>query len=114
MPWRPLPTPDGARDAAGDPQRVDGVLDRVLGRLGAPAVDTLVLVYERWADVAGDEVAANSRPLSIDGETLRVGADDAAWASHIRWSETDILDRLAGLLGRRELTRVQVRVTPRR
>lgn len=112
MPWSPLPTPDGARDGAA-PQRLEGVLDRVLGGLGGPAVDTIVLVYERWAEVVGREVAGVSRPLAVEGDTLRIGAADTAWASHLRWAEADVVARLEALLGRREITRIQVRVTPR-
>ena len=114
MPWAPLPTPDrGASDTTA-PQPLASVLDRVLGGLGGASVDAVVLVYERWADVVGEEVAPRTRPLSIEGDLLRVGADDAAWASHLRWAEKEVLDRLEALLGSRQITRLVVRVAPSR
>lgn len=81
--------------------------------LGAPSVDVLLLVHERWSDVVGTEVAARARPVGMDGSTLNIVADNPTWASHLRWSEAEIVDRLRGLLGREEITAIGVRVAHR-
>lgn len=105
MPWTPLPDPNGP-----PPTSLSDVLPFVVEGLGAPSVDVLVLVHERWASVVGEEVAAHARPLGIDGSTLKVAAESPTWASHIRWSEAEIVGRLAVLLGRNEVDAVSVRV----
>lgn len=105
MPWTPLPDPDGP-----PPRSLSELLPSVAGALGAPSVDVLVLVHERWSEVVGEEVAAHARPIGIDGPTLKVVADNPTWASHLRWAESEMVDRLAALLGRREIENVNVRV----
>jgi hypothetical protein len=109
VPWSPLSTPDG-QGREPPPVELKGLLDQVLSGLGGPGVDALVVIHERWAAVVGDEVAGVCRPLGIDGATLKIAADNAAWASHIRWAQAEILDRLEGLLGSRQVTAVTVRV----
>ena len=97
MPWSPLPTADGSGGPA--PVQLPEVLDAVLGGLGAPSVSEIVLVHERWADVVGEELVAHAHPVSIESGRLRVGVDSPAWASHLRWSEAEIVARLDRLLG---------------
>lgn len=105
MPWTPLPDSDGP-----PPRPVGSLLDHVVAGLGAPSVDLLVTVHERWAEVVGEEVAAHARPLGLDGSLLKIAAESPAWASHLRWAENEIIERLATLLGRTEIDSVSVRV----
>ena len=108
MPWSPLPTRDGS--GGPPPVRLPDVLDRVLGGLGAPTVSEIVLVHERWADVVGEEMVVHARPLGIEHGRLKVGVDSPAWASHLRWSEAEILGRLDQILGAGVITAVTTRV----
>lgn len=105
MPWSPLPDRDGPAPAS-----LANVLPAVVEGLGVPSVDLLVMVHERWADVVGEEVAAHAKPIGLDGATLKIAAESPAWASHLRWSESEIITRLAALLGRDEVDAVSVRV----
>ena len=105
MPWSPLPDPDGR-----PPASLADLLPAVAEGLGAPSVDSLVMVHERWSEVVGEEVAPHARPLGIDGSTLKIAAENPTWASHLKWSEAEIVGRLAALLGREEVDSVAVRV----
>lgn len=111
MPWSPLPTRDG--DAGPGPAPLSGVLDAVLAGLGGPSVQAIVVVHERWTEVVGAEVAPHARPVTIEDRQLQIGVDGPAWASHLRWSEGEILTRLATLIGPGEVTSVSVRVSRR-
>jgi len=106
----PLPTPDGDGGTGPGPSRLRDSLDRVLDALGGPGVDAIVTVHERWPEVIGAELADVARPVSIDGGVLRVRASGAAWASHLRWSEREILARLDRLLGPGAVTALSVSV----
>mgnify|MGYP003463969019 FL=1 len=108
MPWSPLPTADG--DGGRGPAPVSGLLDAVLAGLGAPGVDVVVTVHQRWAEIVGEEVGDHVRPLGIEAGRLKVAADGPAWASHLRWSEAEIVGRLADLLGPDQITGIVVRV----
>lgn len=107
MPWSPLPTPDG--DGGPGPAPLAGVLDAVMAGLGGPSVEAIVVVHERWAEVVGDEVAPHARPLGISGGRLQVAVDGPGWASHLRWSEAEIVARLAALIGPDQVTAVSVK-----
>lgn len=111
MPWSPLPTPDARRGP--EPAPLATALDAVLASLGAPSREAIVVVHERWAEVVGQEVADHARPLAIEAGVLRIGVDGPGWASHLRWSEADIVGRIAELVGPGEVTGVQVRVRAR-
>jgi hypothetical protein len=103
--WRPLPGTPVA------PARVGDSLDRVLRHLGMPAsVAGVEVVFERWPEVVGEAMAARTRPLTIDGETLVVGCDEPALATHVRFLEPQLITRLRELAGERRVTRVEVRV----
>ncbi len=108
MGWQPLPgTPS-------PPMRLADTLDRVLGRLGAPSRAGIEVVFDRWCDVVGEGMAARTRPLAIDGESLVVACDEPALATHVRFLEAQFVDRLTELAGSRQITRIEVRVDRRR
>jgi predicted nucleic acid-binding Zn ribbon protein len=96
------------------PVRVGDTLDRVLGRLGAPPRAGVEVVFDQWDEVVGAQMAARTRPVSIDGETLVVACDDPALTTHVRFLEPQLVARLAELSGARLITRVEVRVARRR
>jgi hypothetical protein len=72
------------------------------------------VVFDRWADVVGDSMAARTRPVAIDGQSLVVACDDPALTTHVRFLEPQLVARLAELAGERHITRVEVRVDRRR
>jgi predicted nucleic acid-binding Zn ribbon protein len=106
--WTSLPDRDGPA-----PVPLREALEAVIGGLGAPSVDAVVLVHDRWADVVGDEVAPHATIVGIDGSRLVVAADGPAWASHLRWAEPEIVERIRAILGRSEIDSITVRVSRR-
>lgn len=108
MPWSRLPTPDGRGDQPA-PARLTDLLDTVLAGLGAPTADAIVTVNESWAAIVGDELVARSQPISIEDGCLRVAVDSPAWASHLQWSEAEIVARIDRLVGPGTVTRVVAR-----
>lgn len=98
----PLPTP------------MAGLLDRVVRSMGAPGTDAVQTVFTQWATVVGANLAARTRPVSLQDGTLLLEADDPAVVSHVRWLEADLVARLAELLGDGRVDDVAVRVTPTR
>ena|SRR5512145_823629 len=108
MAWRPLPGGPSA------PVRLGDTIDRVLRRLGTPSRAGVEVVFDRWDEVVGDAMAARTRPVAIDGETLVVSCDDPALTTHVRFLEPQLVARLTELAGERHITRVEVRVDRRR
>ena len=107
VPWSPLPDPD----EDGAPARpLKQVLDQVLAGLGAPSVDTVITITERWAELVGTEVAPHARPVAVEHGRLTVVVDNPAWASHFRWAEPELVRRLSELVGTGVVERVATRV----
>jgi predicted nucleic acid-binding Zn ribbon protein len=103
----------GVRPLPGTPtplRRVGDALDRVLAGLGAPTSAGIEAVFDHWAEVVGETMAARTRPATIDGETLVVACDDPALATHVRFLEPQLVARIGELAGERRIRRVEVRI----
>ena len=108
VPWRPLP------GKGRPPARVGEMLDRTLRSMGPPSAAGVEVVFDRWHEVVGDAMAARTQPLRIDGEVLVVSCDEPAIATHVRYLQSELVERLAQLSGERKVTRIDVRVAQTR
>lgn len=66
-------------------------------------------VFGRWDDAVGSTVAAHVRPIRLDEGVLTVEADEAAWATQVKFLSGTITSRLAEVAGV-HIERVEVRV----
>ena len=112
MPWSRLPTSDATGDGP-EPSALPRLLDAVLAGMGAPKAEAIISVHEGWNGIVGDELAGHAQPLAIEDGCLRVGVDSPAWASHLRWSEREILGRIDRLVGAGVVTSVSTRILRR-
>ena len=96
-PWKPLPTGDGGRSR--EPRPLAESLDRLTSSLGVPSAASLGAVFERWADIVGEGVAAHVQPRSLRDGTLVVVADQPVWVTQLRFLEADVLRRLTEVAG---------------
>ncbi|MDH4167997.1 MAG: DUF721 domain-containing protein [Acidimicrobiia bacterium] len=87
-------------------------VERLLRHLDAPQADTVARVFEYWAQVVGPGIAEHSRPVSIDDGCLVVAVDDPAWASHLRWSQDEVISRMAEQLETHEIESIRFVVRP--
>jgi len=108
MTARPLPGPGLG------PQPVGEALDRVMRGLGAPEASGVHLVFDRWAEVVGEGLAARTRPLRIEGNRLVLAVDEPAMATHVKFLQSELLARLAELLGPDRVVALDLRVGPKR
>jgi hypothetical protein len=108
MTWRS----SDASDSRG-PRPAAASLDRIVQSLGGPSASSLSDLFGRWKDVAGPELAAHTRPMSLVDSVLTVAVDDPAWAAQLAYAETGLVARSAAILGAGAVTRVRVRVRPR-
>jgi len=83
------------------------VLRRQFG-LGRP--DSLEALTEQWAELAGEQVAARSRPADLRQGTLTVDAYDPATAEILNWSKQRLLEGARERCPRERITDITVRV----
>jgi predicted nucleic acid-binding Zn ribbon protein len=90
------------------PQPVGDSIAQVLSRIGAaPSTQTMELLFTRWEEVAGPELARHVRPQRLQNSTLVVAADHPVWATRARMEAERIRAR-AHELGDSTIERVEV------
>jgi len=105
MAWSPLPRSEGPR-----PRPLSDGLDRVLAGLGAPSVDALTTIRDRWAELVGPEAAEALTPVSVEDGRLVAVTASGAWASQAKWLEAGVVARAADLLGPGVITAFSARM----
>jgi predicted nucleic acid-binding Zn ribbon protein len=104
-------SPEGRRRKWGldnGPQPMGDAIAKVLSRIGAsPSPQTMELVFTRWEEVVGVELASHLQPMRLQNATLIVGADHPAWATRARMESERILARVRQL-GDTTIQRIEV------
>lgn len=103
------PSPPGPM---ADPQPLRAGVERLLRHLGAPRVDAVQALFDRWPDLVGPGPAAHTRPVSVARGELVIAVDDTTWASHLQWSGAELVIRINEVLGEAEITDLRVVVRP--
>lgn len=92
------------------PSQLGAVLERTLRSMDTPSVQGVEVVFERWSEVVGAAMAARTRPARIKGDILVVSCDEPAVATHLRYLESELVERLAKLSGERRIGHIEVQV----
>lgn len=82
-----------------DPKLVGEVLDTLMRSLGAPSAPAVAALFDEWETIAGPVLAPMVEPVKLDPDELVVVVGDPAWASQVRWHETDLRRRCGEVCG---------------
>jgi predicted nucleic acid-binding Zn ribbon protein len=82
----------GSDDGVG---RLGEELDRLLRRLGSEPATNLASVFDDWAALVGDQVAAHVSPVRLQDGRLLVEVDDPTWATQMRFLESHIISSVS-------------------
>lgn len=85
-----------------DPSRIGDILNQMART--TPLGDQLQLaeIWERWEDLAGQQLAAHSRPKLVRDKQLRVKVDGAVWMNKFGYRKWQIIKRI-NRMARKEL-----------
>lgn len=109
-----MPPDRRLRDPAGnEPVPLSRGLERVLKSLRGGDRRTTATVFGRWAELVGEPVCNHVRPLKLDSGILIVEVDDPAWATQLKFLESDLLKRL-NVGDQAPVERLEIRVRRRR
>ena len=100
-------------DRVSDPMPISRSLDSIMKSLRGTDRVQIGGVFGRWDDAVGPTVSAHVRPVRLDQGVLTVEADEAAWATQVKFLTGTIIARLAEVAGV-QIERIEVRVGPRR
>ncbi|HEY5202128.1 MAG TPA: DciA family protein [Acidothermaceae bacterium] len=98
-----------ARRDAGDPELLGETLSRLLVERGWDVPAAVAGVTERWAEIAGAELADHCRPERFDAGVLNLVAESTAWATQVRMLVPRLHQRIDDVIGGGVVTRIEVR-----
>ncbi|MFZ5468079.1 MAG: DUF721 domain-containing protein, partial [Myxococcota bacterium] len=88
-----------------EPSQLRDLLPQVLTRV-ARECGAAGALEPVWKEAVGATIARHSSPVALTGTTLVVRVTDRVWAAELEKTSEQILARLVGLLGGREVTRL--------
>jgi len=92
------------------PERVGGLVTRVLGDLGLDSSVRVVRLAECWEAAVGAEVARHCHPTALRGDRLEVTVDSSAWCQQLQLQRGEILAALDEVAGEDAPTDLWLRV----
>lgn len=97
----------------GEPSGIGSVIRSLLGAPRLRRGLSLGRLSKAWATVVGEDLAAETRPLSLDETGLVVGANSPAWGAQVRFLAEDIRRRASETLDGEAVGPVRVVVRER-
>ena len=92
-----------------EPVQITTALDRIMSSMRGTDRVQVGGLFGRWDEAVGAQIAAHVRPIKLDDGVLLVEADDAAWATQVKFLADTIVERLRSVAGV-DARRVDVRV----
>ncbi len=108
-PDSPTPGRSGRRPRQDDPQPLTAAIDGLISAQGWREAAAAGSVFGRWAQIVGPDLAAHTRPDSLEAGELTVIADSTAWATQVRLLAPQLVRRLNAELTDGSIQRVKVR-----
>jgi predicted nucleic acid-binding Zn ribbon protein len=103
------PAAGSARRDAGDPELLGETLSRLLIERGWDVPAAVAGVTERWAEIAGADLADHCRPERFETGVLNLVAESTAWATQVRMLVPRLHQRIDDVIGGGVVTRIEVR-----
>lgn len=83
---------------SGQPRAVAEVLQQYLRSTGMQQVFEDYRVIEAWAEIAGAQLAGDTRPIRIEKGVLWIGVKNAPLANQLQYLKPAMLDRIRKLI----------------
>ena len=109
--WRPAPgmarTKTGPGPSRYDPRKASTLIKSFMSAYQDEMREAMVMV--KWAEAVGDQVAAHTEIVSIEGDRIVVQASSTSWATALQMQLGSVLRRLDEECGRGTVKTVIVR-----
>lgn len=89
----------GARPDDRDPQPLGRLASRLVTERGWVDQVSAGVVFARWAQLVGAEIAGHSQPVSLRDGELSVRASSTAWATQLRLLQRQLIARITAGVG---------------
>jgi len=98
----------GPRPDDRDPQLLGALASRLVAERGWNDRVSAGVVFARWTQLVGSDVAEHAQPVSLHEGELLVRASSTAWATQLRLLQRQLIARISAGAGRGVVTRIRV------
>lgn len=81
------------------PKQLTDVLGKVLRRMKVSDQDSAMGLFSQWNEIVGAAIAEHVTPKKLEKRVLIVEVDDPAWATQMKFLETQLLTTLRSHVG---------------
>ena len=85
---------------AREPEKIGGLISGFLDKLGFGERLYKQTAVLRWPEIVGPKIATETEALRIDGDTLVVKVQKAAWRQQLTFLKAEILAKIDSEIGR--------------
>ena len=87
-------TPENSQES-----RLSDELDVLLRKLGSESSTVVAGICSTWDQLVGETVAQHASPIKLELGRLLVEVDEPAWATQMRFLESEIISKLSASTG---------------
>lgn len=98
----------GARPDDRDPQQLGRLASRLVADRGWADRVSAGVVFARWTQLVGAEIAEHAQPVSLRSGELVVAASSTAWATQLRLLQRQLIARITAGVGPGVVTTLRV------
>ena len=98
----------GPRPDDRDPQPLGALASRLVADRGWAGRVSAGVVFARWAQLVGADIAEHAQPVSLQDGELLVRASSTAWATQLRLLQRQLVARITTGVGPGVVTRIRV------
>lgn len=103
---------DGTLVGGSPPSRIGELVRALAGRRRWGERLEGAVVFRRWSDLVGPQLAGRCEPVRLAGGVLTIRAESSAWATEVRYLAGTLTDRAAEVLRPGLVRQVRVVVGP--
>jgi predicted nucleic acid-binding Zn ribbon protein len=93
-----------------EPRKIGEYLDETTRGMGVPKAGILAVVFSKWSELVGQEIASHAEPRALRDGVLTVVVDQPAWAAQLGYLAADLVAKIAVFTGSSEVEKVEFRV----
>jgi len=101
---KPLNTPYN------EPPAIRELMDEFMSRKRFSFRMSRMLLPQRWAEIAGEAIARNARPVKIEKKKLFLTVSNAAWMSELSYLKADLIEKINSMAGGSFIEDISMRV----
>lgn len=98
----------GAGPDARDPQPFGRLVGGIAAERGWQPNIAEGTLFGMWEQIVGPEIAAHAQPTELRDKVLHIQAESTAWATQLRYVQSQVIAKIAAAVGDRVVTSVRI------